>query len=272
MGPNLPTPPDGPETPGPPPSPLKLTLGERSFSFFPPIRNIHHNEWRFVRETWAETLVLNPQSGQEVWIPRRALGVISSVEEPFPIVGLHQEMEFRAGTVWPYRPKVLSMPRGARDPQPLLPHVPDGAAPRAPVLGNRAEGRVARLIGISLLLGLIGMVVVLAVFRGDGIFGNRVILQTADQEYLSLRAGDDYHAVVQRLGQPDGDRWRNQSTEVAFRVLDYPERAYSVVLFGSDQASVTYIGALDSNWRPIHSVRVGRGVDSTAMLKSLPRF
>lgn len=277
MGPNLPTPPGDPEGSGPPPSAVKVTLSGRSFAFFPPVRHVQHNEWRFVKETWAEMLVENPETGVELWIPRRLLGAISSVDQPFPIVGLQQELEFRAGTVWPYRPKLLEMPRGERKPLPS--NAPSngglkstGRLPGFAHQGSRAESRVARLIGVSLVVAILVIFAVLAVYRGDGIFGNRVILQTADQEYLSLGAGDDYYAVVKRLGPPEGDRWRTQSKEVAFRVLEYPERSYSVVLFGADQANATYLGALDSNWRPIHSVPVGRGVDSTSLLRTLPKF
>lgn len=278
MDPNLPTSPEVPDSPGqpvpdpPPPSALSASLSGRSFAFFPPIRNVQHNQWQFVRETWAETLVANTESGEEVWIPRRLLGTLSPVDQPIPIVGLQKELELRAGAVWPYRTKLLEMPAGKRN----LPATEAALSPAARSSArhgsSRAEHRVVRLIGLSLFASLAVILAILAVYRGDGIFGNRVILQTADQDYLSLRAGDDYFAVVQRLGEPAADRWRAQSKEVAFRVLDYPQRSYSVVLFGADQASATYIGALDTNWRPVHTVPVGRGVDSSAMLRTLPRF
>ncbi len=277
MDSNFPVPPGEPEASGIPPSAVNVTLSGRTFAFFPPLRNVQHNEWRFVRETWSEVLVENAESGAELWIPRRLLGAISSVDQPFPIVGLDKEMEMRAGAVWPYRPKLLEMRQRERS------HTPaedTGSSASKPIAGNwlpasrgtRAENRVARLIGISLAFAILGIFVILAIYRGDGIFGNRMILQTADQEYLALGAGDDYYKVVQKLGPPTADRWRSQSKEVAFRVLEYPERSYSVVLFGADQATATYVGAMDADWRPIHSVSVGRGVDSTSMLRSLPRF
>ncbi|MCU0227074.1 MAG: hypothetical protein MUF01_05505 [Bryobacterales bacterium] len=277
MDANPPNPPQEPEAPGLLPSAVKVTLSGRSFSFYPPIRNLSHNEWRFVRETWSELLVENVDSGVEVWIPRRMLGAISSVEQPFPIVGLDKEMEFRAGAVWPYRPKLLEMPRPERTPQPEDASVANatGLLPTRKRRGSGStatEHRLARLIGIALTIAFVAILLVLAIFRGDGIFGNRVILQTADQDYLSLGAGDDYFRVVQRLGPPQSDRWRTQSKEVAFRVLEYPDRAYSVILFGADQATATYLGAMDGNWRPIHAVSIGRGMDSTAMLRTLPRF
>jgi hypothetical protein len=265
-------PPEQPETSGPPPSALSKELGSRPFSFYPPIRNFSHNEWNFIRETWAEMLVVNRESGDEVWIPRRMLGKVSSVDEPFPIVGLNKELEYRAGSVWPYRPKLLEMPRKPGAPLDTVDATDPGPIPTGKSVGSSAERRVARMVGVTMLVAIAAIFIVLAIYRGDGIFGNRVILQTSDQEYLSLKAGDDYFAVVQRLGEPKADRWRDQSQELAFRILEYPERSYSVILFGADRASATYIGAMDHNWRPIHSVPAGRGVDSTALLRNLPRF
>jgi len=258
-----------------PPSVVSTQLSSRAFAFYPPIRNIPHNTWRFVRETWAEMLVSNEESAEEVWIPRRFLGTVSSVDEPFPIVGLQKELEFRAGSVWPYRSKLLEMPHPGRPHNAASTRSGEGntPVPAAPKRrGTNAERSVTRLILIVTGVAFLAIFAVLAVYKGDGIFGNRVVLQTADQEYLSLRAGDDYYAVVKHLGKPADDRWRAQSKELAFRALDYPERGYSIILFGADQSNATYIGAMDTNWRPVHSVAIGRGVDSSSMLRNLKRF
>jgi hypothetical protein len=269
---------------GVPPSALQSALEGRSFAFYPPIRGIERNEWQFLRETWAESLVRNTGSGIEVWIPRRSIGEVSSVDEPLAIVGLTQEYEYRAGTVWPYRPKVIKMPptsalggpdrsgSGTSRSKAALPGPVKVAPVRGKTAGNSTERRVARLIGVTVVAAVIVIVLALGVFRGDGVFGRRLVLQTADQDYLALRAGDDHFTVVQRLGEPDTDRWSPQTKEVSFRVLAYDERAYYVVLFGAEQSNVTYLGTLDASWRPIHAVPVGRGVDSTALLKSLRRF
>ena len=76
-------------------------LGDRSFSFYPAILDIEHNEWRLQRSTWSEILVINTKSGQELWIPRRFVGEVVSVEQPVEIVGLRKELEYKAGAVWP---------------------------------------------------------------------------------------------------------------------------------------------------------------------------
>src|SRR2546427_9258778 len=93
----------------PPISPLEH-LGNRPFSFYPPILNVEHNEWFFRRGTWSEILVVNSRDGQEIWIPRRFLGEISQIEDPVVIVGLVKELEYKAGAVWPHQRRVIQMP------------------------------------------------------------------------------------------------------------------------------------------------------------------
>ena len=85
-------------------------LGNRAFSFYPPILNIEHNEWFFRRASWSEILVMNSRSKEEIWIPRRFLGEISQIEDPVVIVGLVKELEYKAGAVWPHQRRVIEMP------------------------------------------------------------------------------------------------------------------------------------------------------------------
>src|SRR5271169_350715 len=93
----------------PPMSSLEY-LGNRAFSFYPPILNLENNEWFFRRASWAEILVMNSRSKEEIWIPRRFLGEISQIEDPVVIVGLVKELEYRAGAVWPHQRRVIEMP------------------------------------------------------------------------------------------------------------------------------------------------------------------
>ena len=258
--------------PEPPIHPLEETLDGRAFAFFPPIRNVAYNEWRYLKGTWSELLVTNEKAGVEVWIPRRHFGAISSVDEPIPIVGLERELEYRAGSVFPYRSKLLEMPkevlekssgetRGATS-------TTKGAALGA---GPRNEGNVFKLIGVALALALVLVFATVAIYRGGGFLRQEALLTTSDQDYLGLGAEDDYTSIVRRLGKPSDDRRSSRSKEVAFRVLEYKDRGYSVVLFGADDSGTRYIGTMDANWRPLHSV-AGRGTDYSAMLRGLPRF
>lgn len=258
--------------PEPPLSAVEQELGGRAFAFYPPIRNVEYNEWRFLQATWAEILVANAKEGIEVWIPRRHFGAISSVDQPMPIVGLTKELEYRAGSVHPFRVKILEMPKE------VLGRPDEEAAKGADASpgsrtggGPKNEGSVAKLIGVMLVVALLAVFSTVVVYRGGNLFQGRALQSTSDQDYLSLSGQDDYAAIVRRLGRPDEDRWNTRSKEVVFRVLEYPRREYSVILFGADQHAARYIGTMDRNWRPIHSVS-GRGTDYSAMLRTLPRF
>lgn len=118
------------------PGPLDQ-IGRRSFSFYPPIVGIEHNEWVLRRITWTDVLVMNTKTSQDLWIPRRFVGEVSAIEEPFTIVGLVKELEFRAGAVAPHRRRVIEMPRAVNGPgvisRPMM------AVGPAPVIGIRVE-------------------------------------------------------------------------------------------------------------------------------------
>ena len=86
-----------------PPIPPLQHLADRTFSFFPPIVGIEHNEWIMRKATWSEILVSNCGGGYEIWIPRRYLGEVSRIEDPVLIVGLAPE---GAG----FEKKVLHLP------------------------------------------------------------------------------------------------------------------------------------------------------------------
>src|SRR5579864_3828993 len=111
-----------------PPIPPSLDhLATRPFSLYPPIINIERNEWLYRRATWSEILVVNCKSGEEIWIPRRFLGEVSRVDDPVLIVGLTKELEYKAGSVWPYQRRVIEMPLAV------------GGGPAAPAEPERTE-------------------------------------------------------------------------------------------------------------------------------------
>jgi len=119
------------------PTPLEQ-LGNRSFSFFPPILGIESNKWLFRRATWPEVLVTHAHTGLQVAIPRRFLGEVSRIEEPVVIVGLLKELEYREGAVWPHQRRILEMP------------VAVGAENMKGSSAPRRRGAPAPVIGISL--------------------------------------------------------------------------------------------------------------------------
>jgi hypothetical protein len=246
-------------------------LEHRTFALYPPILNVEHNEWRFRKSTWSELCVVNTKSDLEVWIPRRLLGEISSVEEPVMIIGLLAELEYKAGKVWPHARRVLEMPRAVSEAAPAAAAEP---SPRARVLGlasaEGAESRVGRLVAIvlgsfALLCALVYAVAVLTPLRP-------VKFAAVDQDVLSLTRRDDYYSVTRRLGPPAEDRWRAESGELQYRLLWYPQRSCYVILVGPGRNDAHYIGALDRNWRVLHSAELARGGDTASMLRALPKF
>jgi hypothetical protein len=248
-------------------------LAGRTFAFYPPILNVEHNEWQLRNETWAEILVQNAKGDIQVWIPRRYVGEISSIEDPVTIVGLLRELEYKAGTVWPHERRVLEMPvAGAQHDETAA--LAAGTPKKLRIAGipdkNSPESRAGRLLA-KILIGMVALVVVgLALIELGRL--RPVKFTAADQDFLSLSRTDDYFDVVKKLGKPAEDRWRESSKELDYRVLWYPQRSYYVVLLGADRNSAHFIGVLDKNWRVVYYVDLPGGGDYGSLLRALPRF
>ena len=259
-----------------PPIPPSLEhLATRPFSFYPPIINIEHNEWLFRKATWSEILVVNCKSGTEVWIPRRFMGEVSRVDDPFLIVGLTRELEYKAGSVWPYQRRVIEMPLAVGGlPLPPGEANADRGGP-APIVGIRLESsdkRIFKLIGSALAIAILLYVLAVNLNRIGEIRQRTVTYSTVDQQFLELSPRDDVLEVTQKLGKPSSDHWQTESGTIQYRALGYPERGYTVILMGKDRASARYIGTLDSKWNPIHSAEMKVGGTTSSLLRSLNPF
>jgi hypothetical protein len=151
---------------------------------------------------------------------------------------------------------------------------PERATP-APVVGIRlmsnTDRRAFKLVGLAVMLAILATLLALTLFR-VGEVRQRVVFTGQDQSFLELTGRDDYLAVVQKLGAPTFDRWQNESGAIQLRALSYPDRKYTVVLMGSDRHNALYIGALDDQWRPIHSVQLHSGGTTDSLLRGLKRF
>jgi hypothetical protein len=255
------------------PPPLE-PMSRRPFSFFPPILNIEHNEWRFRKATWSEVLVANAKSDLEIWIPRRLLGGVSSVDDPVMIVGLVKELEYRAGSVWPHERRVLEMPAPASEAP--RPPAADGSTAELRAIstirgnGGGTESRVGRLIAV--LFGGAALILAFLLFVIHGGAFRTVKFTAADQDFLALSRTDDYFAVVRKLGPPGEDRWRDKGGELQYRALWYPQRSYYVILLGTDRNDARYIGAVDRNWRVIHYVDLPNGRSTASLMRGLQKF
>jgi len=257
------------------PTPLDQ-LGHRRFSFYPAIVGVEHNEWLFRCSDWDEIQVMNTKTHQELWIPRRFLGGVSSTEEPVVIVGLVKELEYREGVVVPLVRRVIEMPRAVpravNDTPP-----PAGFAPPAgrlaPVVGIRLGSETHPSKGRGLLVkvgaGLLTCIVGLAIFR-DGPLSTRARFFTAPARVpLPFTASDDYLSIVSRIGRPASDAARTSPGGLEFHLLRFPDRGYALVLLGHDRDQAAYAGALGRGGRVIHSVTLPDGTDSSALLSRL---
>jgi hypothetical protein len=249
-------------------------LGQRPFSFYPPILNTEHNEWVFRRATWSEILVANTKTNNEIWVPRRFVGEISRIEEPVMILGLVKELEYKMGQVLPCSRRVIEIPRAVND---GFRAFPDEVAPSspAPVVGIRlesgTESRIGKLIGVVLVGGVLGCFLLVSFFR-SGRDGSRITYAPVVQTSLGLTGQDDYFSVVRKMGAPAGDHWKSETGEMQYRVLSYPQQGLSVILMGAERNKALYIGALDQDWRPVDSVALPGGGSTASMLKSIRRF
>ena len=260
-----------------PVSPQLEHLGDRRFSFYPPIIGIEHNEWTFREANWSEILVRNVKSEEDVWIPRSYVGDVSKVEEPVMIVGLKRELEYRSGLLSPHSRRVLTMPG---NPVVAMPRPPgeepkmeSGLSIRAALRSDGGtEGRLGKLIVIALLAGLVLTFIGIAVLRLRST-GGTIEYKGVLQIDLGLTAQSDYFDVVRKLGPPAEDRWRAETGERQYRALGYPKNDLIVILMGPDRETATYIGSKDSKWRTVHAVTLPGGKISTeAILRTLPKF
>jgi hypothetical protein len=257
-----------------PPIPPSLAhLSTRPFSFYPPILNIEHNEWLFRKANWSEILVVNCKSGMELWISRRLVGEVSRIDDPVLIVGLNRELEYKGGTVWPYQRRVIEMPVAVGG-SPMASGADAERSGPAPVVGIRLESNDRRIFKLIAAALPVAVLVCLAVLRMAQVGEVRqgVVFTTKDQQYLTLTGRDDYFAAVQKLGKPATDRWQSESGELQCRALGYPDRKYTVILMGASRPSAVYIGTMDENWKPVHSVELHSGGTTASLLRSLKRF
>lgn len=212
------------------PTPLDQ-LGSRHFSFYPPILGIEHNQWSFRRATASEIHVVNTRTLEDLLIPRRFIGEVSTIGEPVVIVGLVKELEFNAGAVVPHVRRVIEMPRAVNDSSgPTL-----RRAQPADVVGIRVEPapRSRWLLG-AVAAALLACVAVLS-------FSTRVA--------PPFSSHDDYDSIVARLGLPAHDA-THLANGKQYRRLAYPRHGFTLLLIDGH-----YAGAYDPSGHLIHAVR-----------------
>ena len=252
-----------------PPIPPQLDhLITRPFSFYPPIVGVEHNEWLYKKASWSEILVVNCKNGEEIWISRRYVGDVSRVDDPVLIVGLKYELEYKGGMVVPFQRRVIEMPVAAGG-RPAAAKQGKRLAP-APIVGIRMasaqDKRMFKLIGAAVTVAILLYVLAVNMSR------QRVVFTAKDQTYMGLTARDDRTEVVVKLGEPASDHWQSEDGALQYEALDYPDRKLTVILMGGDRKSVQYVGTMDKDWKPVHSVTLRSGGTTDSLLRGLKRF
>jgi hypothetical protein len=100
----------------------------------------------------------------------------------------------------------------------------------------------------------------------------RVVFTAKDQTYMGLTARDDRTEVVVKLGEPASDHWQSENGALQYEALDYPDRKLTVILMGGDRKSVQYVGTMDKDWKPVHSVTLRSGGTTDSLLRGLKPF
>jgi hypothetical protein len=219
------------------PAPLQQ-LGGRRFSFYPPIRNIAHNEWIYRRASWTEVVVVNTGSGAECVIPRAHIGDVSYVDAPVVIVGLKRELESREGIVRAWHQPVIELPVAVNQSATVVPH-PERLAPVVSIrLEPRSESRSSHKLAVGLMLGAIGCLIAANIAR----------------THLAAPAATEHS--VRTL---DGN---------VYRLIRYADRRSIVVL----DAESRYLGTIDPHGRVLSAVTLPDGRNSAPLLRSLPPF
>jgi hypothetical protein len=229
-----------------------LELGPRRFSFYPPIRNIEHNEWQFRRVTWSEIIVVNTKSGEEAFIPRASVGEISIIDDPVVIVGLRRELEWREGAIYPHRRPVIEFPLAlAVNASRPVPAEPTRLAPVVNIrLEPRPVTRTSTKLAVAIMLSAVACLIVADIAR------------EARRPPARLSSSDDYSSIIHKLGRPAAERVNGD-----LQSLSYPSRHVTLVLRHS-----RYIGTLDAAGRIVDSVGLPDGATSAPLLRSLPPF
>ncbi len=162
----------------------------RPFSFYPAILNIEHNEWTYQKGTWSEILVHNTKTEKEIWVPRRHLGEISRVDEPVMIVGLNSELEYKGGTVWPHKRRIIQMPRASKSAKSGNEEENGGAPPAPPASRESAAERKIGWLILGTLAAFIGLAALGVYLTRSKETGGQVTYQAIVQQALARQAAD----------------------------------------------------------------------------------
>ena len=133
-------------------------------------------------------------------------------------------------------------------------------------MSSAQDKRIFKLIGAAVALAILLYIVAVSMSH------QRVVFTAKDQTYLGLTARDDRTEVVVKLGEPASDHWQSENGAMQYEALDYPDRKLTVILMGGDRNSMQYVGTMDKDWKPVHSVQLHSGGTTDSLLRGLKRF
>jgi len=148
----------------PPAPPALESAGAHPFSFDPPIANAGTNEWRYLRCTWSDVLVVNEGTGEQIAVPRRWVGGISAFDGGGTAIELLAQLEYRNSVVRRTEPRIIVMPvveaAGAC--------AQGRAAAVVPIRLDRGfRSKPARIAAAALALAMACFVLLAYLFRGE---------------------------------------------------------------------------------------------------------
>jgi len=242
------------------------------FSFYPAIVGVKHNEWILRRANWTDVVVANAKTSEELCIPRRFVGEISSIEAPFRIVGLVKELEYREGVVIPHRRIVLEMPRAVNEfsrPSPRRLLYPQPAGVVAIRAETSSDSRFWRVLRGSIAAGILVCLGVIFVVR-DAHLGARFGWTSAPPRLPDFSGQDDYASIVKKLGNPASDRWFESSGSSGYRRLWYPRKGVTLILTGASRDRARYAATLNRDEQIVQSALPGMVNELNLELNSSP--
>jgi len=140
-------------------------------------------------------------------------------------------------------------------------------APKGHGSSTKAESRLAIIIVGVLVFGIAACYFLVSYFRGG-----RIEFKPLEQQELGFTARSDYFDVVNKLGKPAADHWKADVTERQIRALEYPAQGLTIILMGIEKNKELYVGAMNKDWRPVHTIKHAGGGDTRALLDHLARF
>lgn len=264
---------------------------DEKFVFFPPLRGIGENRWRFSEATRIEFSAVNAATREVVWFPRSNVSYVT-VEDSGLTIALKREMRYSGGAVWTVpdagqagEPEEATTAearrlRGQRSEEADGQEVePAGAATVwHPPARRRCKGLFSEPLALVLsaavvvtLVLVISMVVARDWLRPPSRADASPI---SDTKLWTLTGEDNYESIVRKIGAPERVKSLSAAgNQLQQHALIYLHRNYAVILLGLEEGAGSsqeprYIGALSlTNGAVVAAVSTSHNTDTASFLR-----